>query len=72
MLCFDLEALQKLAGLDVPERAGAVAAAREDLPVGVGEQAARHVGRVRGHGALARGRLLVARAAQREHRHLVV
>lgn len=67
-----LEALQQLARLDVPQRAGAVAAARQDLPVRVGEQAARQVRAVRGDGALALPRLLALPLAQREHRHFVV
>jgi hypothetical protein len=38
-----VETLQELAGLDVPEGARGVAGARQDLVVGSGKEAARHV-----------------------------
>lgn len=54
-----MEALQQLAGLDVPQGARRIAAAGQNLLVGVGERAARHVAGVRADRFLAQRHLLV-------------
>ena len=65
-----VERLQHLARLDVPEGARRVARAGQDLLVRIGEEAARHVRRVRADRLAPLARVVLH--AQRVHRHLVV
>ena len=65
-----MEALQQLAGFDVPEGAGGVTRPRQDLVVGSGEEAAGHVAGVRPHRPLLCRHVLLQ--GQGVNGHLVV